>query len=1177
MTSIAMAEDLVVGQSAAGAVDLVWPVTGTLEEFASTVASCLATKGWAAVQMSCAADRRKEAAAKARRLPDFDAPRTELVEEYLGRGGRGKIAWMPPDDGRRPPRHALAELDRELTELSAALAPSTPHLGFQCGGRSRTMAWLSFSCQREAKAWQHEPIDDMDVRNGLVEEHLKLVRYRRLWLMHVVECEEGDALHLHANGSSSLDSTELPVEPGRLFVFHCDAFVPEYRPIGKSVVLQTWICEPPEMLRVTDVRGSAFQMTQIFGVKRGPEVPQGDQIRVMSASCKLPGAANDISQCWNMYVSGTDAHTKIPYTRFDTDVYCTKDESVQPGKCYTMHTAFLDDDHLIRFDNKMFDIPSEDAELMAPSQRVIMQAGYECLHGAGYKANILSGQHIGVFLGDTGSDWIQYPLGDASARGGMREGTMHGTSIAISANRLSHTFNLKGPTGHSDTACSSSLVAVGVATFKLRSRGARSDQAAQGGISEALACGIATHIGAASYIGMCSIMALSFAGRCFTFDQSADGYERGEGFGACFLRGSDAHDDRQEQIACVLGVAINQDGRSATMTAPHGPSQQDCIKQSLRQAQLSPQQITIAECHGTGTALGDPIEVGALRNCMEERSTPLLGVSSKSFIGHLEGGAGITGLLKCLEMLSGSLGPPNVHLNQLNPHLGVEGWPILFDSEAVDTGLNSGISGVSSFGWGGTNARGDVWAQARTGARATQPIARVLEVESARAGLPVSITCPVTMGPIDVLTGEPILGSWRSRKAAVLREEGAPYDISSYAYTGEFRFRGGVDHPDSPNDMAKGFKVWICGSWDGRSKEHEMKSEKDGWFSSVVQLGESRCESFALLVGKGKDRTPVYPAVDKAAHHIWIMGPDGDDNGRSWMIDGRDANLAPAGSLFFVRFKLSSGRKLISWEQVGEEHASRALPSDHAYFLVGSFSSWRCATMKNVVGEEGAWEASFQIGASGEEQLHFLRDADPRQAVYPSAPRATKSSVPVRGPDDLGKGKNWLVKGPPGDFVRVRLQIIDAWIAVTISSETKGGKVWESRDGFARHSYSVHGAFGDRPFTVLEPLKKIPGVFKCRVQSSSRSIDALGWFADLFRVVVDEDLAHAMYPATPHSQSGKCIVMGPDSGGDGSCFALRSPTAGSTFEIVLNLQARDRRKVVTWTVVGAQRVLEGGR
>jgi len=240
------------------------------------------------------------------------------------------------------------------------------------------------------------------------------------------------------------------------------------------------------------------------------------------------------------------------------------------------------------------------------------------------------------------------------------------------------------------------------------------------GLRLSLVVGINTLIGAITYISLSGPGMLTRKGRCFTFDHSADGYGRGEGIGGMNLKKCATEFAAMGRLAMLIGSCVNQDGRSASMTAPHGPSQQDVIRASMREAGLNAYEISVAECHGTGTALGDPIEVGSLRGVMKQDrgEVPLLTTSAKSNIGHLEAGAGIAGIIKCIMMLRHSVGAPNQHLLELNPHLDLEGFPIAMEVEPADFGHNSGISGVSSFGFGGTNARADMWGHCVRGPRA---------------------------------------------------------------------------------------------------------------------------------------------------------------------------------------------------------------------------------------------------------------------------------------------------------------------------------------------------------------------------------------------------------------------------------------------------------------------------
>ncbi|QSQ18292.1 polyketide synthase [Myxococcus landrumensis] len=203
---------------------------------------------------------------------------------------------------------------------------------------------------------------------------------------------------------------------------------------------------------------------------------------------------------------------------------------------------------------------------------------------------------------------------------------------------------------------------------------------------------------------------LSVKGRCATFDASADGYCRGEGVGAVVLkRLGDAVADGDEVLAVIRGTAVNQDGRSASLTAPNGLAQEAVIRQALEVAGLEGRDVDYIECHGTGTSLGDPIEVEALKNVLgARREKPVVLGAIKSNIGHLEGAAGVVGLIKAVEVLRRREAPGNVHFKTLNPKIDLEGFSAVIPTRPTVLGRKGEkrplIAGVSSFGFGGTNA-----------------------------------------------------------------------------------------------------------------------------------------------------------------------------------------------------------------------------------------------------------------------------------------------------------------------------------------------------------------------------------------------------------------------------------------------------------------------------------------
>ena len=209
------------------------------------------------------------------------------------------------------------------------------------------------------------------------------------------------------------------------------------------------------------------------------------------------------------------------------------------------------------------------------------------------------------------------------------------------------------------------------------------------------------------YIEFCRAGMLSPSGLCSTFDEDADGYVRAEGCGALVLKALDNTEEHStKHLAVLKSTAVNQDGRSAGLTAPNGLSQEIMLRRALSLASLESTQVNMIECHGTGTALGDPIEVGALQSVFGEdrRNQLLLLGAAKTNVGHLEAAAGIVGVIKTVLCLNNGHLPPNLNFNNLNPEISLHGWATLPESEGTDLEGDTLIGGVSSFGFGGTNA-----------------------------------------------------------------------------------------------------------------------------------------------------------------------------------------------------------------------------------------------------------------------------------------------------------------------------------------------------------------------------------------------------------------------------------------------------------------------------------------
>jgi len=1180
-----------------GGFDLAWPSdmpdgpkgVESLNVFAEPMAEIVEEKGFCLIQMTMADWLREELVYQAHTIGPSPVA-AELLPDYLGKKGSGKISFLEYTgkftlaNNEEGFPWALSDCDKELTELGKALIPHAPTvMGFETAGRRKGMVWTPYASEAEAQELLAERLTDEDVDAGVLEGHLKFLKNRKLCFMRWIDNDGGEIILQPRPDWSDQAPIKLPVSKGKLLVFRCDWMGFSYVPKGENAVaLTTWIMatEPPPtgLIKSHLSIGDDNQYSEALGILTGPPMPMGFRMHLMSCHAHMVGQVNDLHQQQSMFQAGCDGFEKIPLTRFDTDIYCydlNGGTHMNFWQSYVKHAGLCPTTDLTMFDNSFFRIAETEARFMGPNQRLIMEDGYKAFQMAGFNKRTLWNRKTTVMVGTTGDDFAggqamsmmknaEVPHRHAEpgqANGYCVASAYMGTGTGgMIASRLSYFLGLTGSTNTIDTACSASLVGVAVAVTGMRRTLTGESTKMDCHNVDAQCLGVNTLTSPNAFIGLCGPSMLSKQGRCFTFDHAAEGYARGEGVCSCYVRGSDSAEDNMNQLACLMGCVVNQDGRSATLTAPNGMAQRQCIAESMRDAGVVANQITVAECHGTGTALGDPIEVGALRGAMEPRATPLLTASSKSNIGHMEACAGMTGLHRCIQMAAQSMGYPNIHLMELNPHLDVDGFPAYFETEAVDTGLNSNYSGVSSFGFSGTNARADVWSQCKTGPRQAGKPGKLLEdtVDQFHR------LCPITLGPIEVLTGEAVTRSFRLKakyKADSLRDEWAPYDISSDAYEGGYRYRREPLASESHLDLPYTSTVSVYGSWSSWSRADEMKRMGDGWFTTSVALGDCRYELFYFALNKDGAQE-IYPTVTNAAEHIWIEGPDKKRNGRTWIIDGRDKQV-PVGTTYELWFKWQPDKMSVLWKEVPRAKLTTGLcPSgEHSYSLVGTFGSGFLGM--SFVKSEGAWEGQFRIGTTCEEEFAIAKDKDMNQLIYPQQAHTALRGVPVRGPDNMGRDKRWKISGVHSDIVTVKLKIVDAHVVVTASSEAKGIRYWESEEGWDRHTYCVVGSWNDWQPVIMSMDADSPGVFKAfgKVQN----VDSLEsyLYSESFMVCIDEDLNLVIHPEVEYATAGEAIAIGPDTNELARTWTLKSVEPDRRFEITLDLNAKDRRKMLT--------------
>jgi acyl transferase domain-containing protein/acyl carrier protein len=425
------------------------------------------------------------------------------------------------------------------------------------------------------------------------------------------------------------------------------------------------------------------------------EKSQKEPIAIIGMGCRFPGGANSPDDFWRLLESGTDAISQVPADRWNIDnVY--DDDPTAPGKMSSRWGGFID--QIDQFDPNFFGISPREAAQMDPQQRLVLEVAWEAMEDAGMTKTDLAGSQTGVFVGvhSHSSDYTLYQYADPEAID-IYTGT--GTAHNVIGGRLSYLFDLHGPTITLDTACSSSLVAVHLACQSLR----------MGESQMALVAGVNLILSPEFTIAASKMHMLAPDGRCKTFDSQADGFVRGEGCGVIIIkRLSDALASGDTILALIRGSAINQDGHTNGLTAPNGLSQQDVIRHALENAGVSPSEVSYVEAHGTGTSLGDVIELESLAAVFGQRghdqASCFLG-SAKSNIGHLEGGAGIAGLIKTVLSLQHKAIPPVVHFKTLNPNISLDSTRLTVPASLQPwDGDQKRIAGLSSFGWSGTNA-----------------------------------------------------------------------------------------------------------------------------------------------------------------------------------------------------------------------------------------------------------------------------------------------------------------------------------------------------------------------------------------------------------------------------------------------------------------------------------------
>ena len=487
----------------------------------------------------------------------------------------------------------------------------------------------------------------------------------------------------------------------------------------------------------------------ITGIPDRSTKQQGEPIAIVGMACRFPGA-NDLDASWNLLEEGGNSVTEgVPGSGEGRLAEIIQDPSVQSEAC--RYGAFVDD--INKFDAAFFRISPVEAELLDPQQRMMLETSWEALEDAGIDPLKLKHSLTGMYTGISNDEYRMLVLDTSrptEAAGSLY--ALSGTNLNGTAGRVSFVLGLMGPAKAVDAACASALVAVTDAVNDLQ----------QGKADLAIAAGVQAIINGRIYELRAEAMMLSPEGQCKTFDASADGYVRGEGCGVVVLkRLSDAERDGDRIWAVIKGAAVNHGGDSVGLTVPNPPALKQVMETALSDAGVLPQDVDFLEAHGTGTAVGDPLELEAVSEVYckgRDAENPILIGSVKTNIGHLESAAGIAGLIKAALALKHRVIPKQLHFNEPNPRVDWDNLPIKVTTERVEwkrRGERPRVAGVNCFGISGTNSHIVVEEYSGTEADAEQ--------ESPMAGsvqeIPVAMPAPVT----DLATSQDDLAPRKTR------------------------------------------------------------------------------------------------------------------------------------------------------------------------------------------------------------------------------------------------------------------------------------------------------------------------------------------------------------------------------------------------------------------------------
>lgn len=956
-----------------------------------------------------------EAVAEAQALDSagkLDRPAGELVEGFLGEEGTGEMMMLPEflAGGWRPAfpgQAAIHALDSSLDGLAAAASGCLADVQLPLCTRSCAVL-------HRCGLSLHDTVQLTDADGAF---WLQMLLRQRVMLIHFLGPGRG-TLELQPFGEE-VAPHRVKLEPNTLAVLRSDLLSHRLTVSGESFALCAWLVSAdagerafaaPDDVHMVPVARSLYDWSMRRMVELQRRVGSGDwDVQVprpwRRAISHLFPSNHPVSICgdafkgcptwepetfWHSLLLGTDLVREVPALRWDHDDYYDPVPREHYGsdgkyKVAVKHGSFMEGVEL--FDNKFFSISAGEAGGMDPQQRNILETSYAALHKAGYTKKTLMNNYIAVFTGCTNPEYMYI---DKAV--GALTGT--GSSQAITSNRTSFVLGMMGPSSSIDCDMASSAMAVKLgATAVAPSNTHRTG--AEGNSSAALCGGV--------YVMLTPLMWLKYqtlmnpAGRCPTFDSSSNGHVRGECCGSLCLKpyyelidGQKKVIDDEPCVAELVGFRMTSNGRSASITAPNGPAQQQAVLDALQHAELDGLDLDAVECHGATGLIADAVEATslakALRGGEDGDGESLRLATLRSNAGaHMEA-CGIASLIKVIYSQLFNANPGGLHLKTLNPYIDLVHGDVQIIDHCVPYRQRRSFHGVHSLSIGGANAH------------------------------------LITSCQTDA-----------ERRPPKRQHRHKPWEVTVERALSFWPAGGGVLEPEARPRLG----YFIVGSWSQWGHPENMAASGDGAYSFTVALGVDRFESFEIWLDGNPDLR-LHPEKCRSRCGTRVLGPSRQTGRRVWTIDGRCPNITGArdslpnrdvgqpGDRYKVTLHVAGKWRMVTWDK--ECSGPRAPAPCGSYYITGPVNGWHLEQMRPA-DEPGVFSAEVGplLRPGGEFQIVRNRDFDaaffPQDVAVglPMPDGGRRSSVGA--PSSSGVGTpTWNLLGEAGDVFHVEFR-----------------------------------------------------------------------------------------------------------------------------------------------------------